>query len=276
MMSTVLLRALQGARRASPPIQSKLYQCDDLRSRSRSCLASMVLSKHLESSGFSTGAARMRKHVIYFACLSRRPGQINCLPGLVQGTSSILENVNVSSFHTSSSLNGFFSRHQQGFREVPRPALALGIVGLVPFVVPAVYTAATSTIGLDILWAQVAYGASILSFLGGVRWGFALTEGQGPTWSTLSYSVIPSLIAWLGLLMPLQSSQLCVMTGLLMAWAVDANTKVYPAWFKSLRLILSLGALISLGVTFGYSPISAGHRSNLIKLVKIVQIILEE
>ncbi|XP_022097225.1 transmembrane protein 69-like [Acanthaster planci] len=188
--------------------------------------------------------------------------------------------------HTSGHLNGRVSnllrRHQQGLRDTPIPALTLGLSGLIPFVAPTLYTAATFSVAPNILWAQVAYGASILSFLGGVRWGFALLERQdvGPTWSMLGYSIMPSLIAWLGLLMPLQASQICIMTGLLMAWAADMSIKVYPAWFRSLRLTLSLVALLSLGVSYGfclvYEPTSETHGSNVMKLIKIVQIILED
>ncbi|XP_038067804.1 transmembrane protein 69-like [Patiria miniata] len=189
-------------------------------------------------------------------------------------------------FHTSSHQNGrvsnFLTRHRQGLGEAPLPALMLGLSGLIPFVAPAVYTAATVTVTLNILWAQAAYGASILSFLGGVRWGFALTEkeGVGPTWSMLGYSVMPSLVAWLGLLMPLQASQICIMSGLLLAWAADISVKAYPAWFRSLRLILSLFALLSLGVSYGfcliYEPTSEKYGSNVVKLIKIVKIILED
>ncbi len=51
---------------------------------------------------------------------------------------------------------------------------------------------------------QLAYGASILSFLGGVRWGMLVTPGTPITgsWLQYSYAVAPSLVAWSALLMP--------------------------------------------------------------------------
>ena len=51
---------------------------------------------------------------------------------------------------------------------------------------------------------QVAYGAVILSFLGGVRWGMVVIPAGPvtPNWANYLYSVTPPLIAWSALLMP--------------------------------------------------------------------------
>ena len=51
---------------------------------------------------------------------------------------------------------------------------------------------------------QLAYGASILSFLGGVRWGMLVNPGApiAGSWLQYSYAVAPSLVAWSALLMP--------------------------------------------------------------------------
>lgn len=52
----------------------------------------------------------------------------------------------------------------------PGPALCLGVAGLIPFVSAPLYMANSGYFLPDIASAQLAYGASILSFLGGVRW----------------------------------------------------------------------------------------------------------
>ena len=54
----------------------------------------------------------------------------------------------------------------------PGPALCLGVAGLVPFVSAPVYMMNSGFFLPDIATAQLAYGASILSFLGGVRWSY--------------------------------------------------------------------------------------------------------
>ena len=51
----------------------------------------------------------------------------------------------------------------------PGPALCLGVAGLIPFVTAPLYMANSGYFLPDIATAQLAYGASILSFLGGVR-----------------------------------------------------------------------------------------------------------
>ena len=102
----------------------------------------------------------------------------------------------------------------------------------------------------DIAHAQLVYGATILSFLGGVRWGM-LVSGAGadlpPTWSQYGWSVTPSLIAWVGLLVPSFSAG-CLLTvsGLVAAAVVDLQTASYPPWFRALRFILTFFAVISL------------------------------
>ena len=50
------------------------------------------------------------------------------------------------------------------------------------------------------LLALMAYGATVLAFLGGVHWGFALDEGSNQTSQALRarlvLGVVPSLIGW--------------------------------------------------------------------------------
>jgi hypothetical protein len=49
--------------------------------------------------------------------------------------------------------------------------------------------------------ALLAYGAVVLSFLGGVHWGFALPDPSGHgSRARLGLGVVPSLVGWIGLL----------------------------------------------------------------------------
>jgi hypothetical protein len=56
--------------------------------------------------------------------------------------------------------------------------------------------------------ALSAYGAVIVSFLGGIHWGHVMRQWPqaeaGAAWAdaTLVWGVMPSLVAWLGVLMP--------------------------------------------------------------------------
>ena len=141
----------------------------------------------------------------------------------------------------------------------PAPALCLGLSGLIPFVSAPLYMYNSGFFLPDVAMAQLTYGASILSFLGGVRWGM-LVAGVGddlpPSWSQYTWSVTPSLISWTALLVPSATVgvPICVI-GLLMAAAVDLRQPSYPPWFRSLRFLLTFFAVFSLIMSsfFSYS-----------------------
>lgn len=137
-------------------------------------------------------------------------------------------------------------------RHTPLPALVLGISGLIPFVAAPTYMICSSLFMADICFAQMAYGATILSFLGGVRWGYSVVEESvlRPDWINLGASVIPSLVAWTGLMIPYPGSLLTIMIGLAGAGYYDLTTYGYPPWFKGLRFILTFVAVLSLWTSF--------------------------
>lgn len=135
---------------------------------------------------------------------------------------------------------------------VPRPAMQLGLAGLIPFVVlslsPLVLDAETAALarrGLAI------YAAAILSFLGGCRWAFASAGlGEGPTMGALGRSVLPSIVGWAAawLLPPsLAAGLFAVAFGVLyLEDAKAARAGAVPAWWPALRLPPSVVAMVAL------------------------------
>jgi hypothetical protein len=149
------------------------------------------------------------------------------------------------------SLRQRMSDHHANDTTLPPAALALGLGGLLPFAfgAMAIWTgwrpAATPAPAL----AVQAYGAVILSFLGGIRWGLALrlTDGRAQA-SALAVSVLPSLAGWAALLLSPQGG-LAVLAGLFAAMgAADLRIASLgaPHWFRRLRIILSAGAVFLL------------------------------
>lgn len=133
----------------------------------------------------------------------------------------------------------------------PKPALYLGFAGLIPFVSPTLFMAVTESFCPQLAYAQLAYAASIVSFLGGARWGFALPESSPakPDWINLSNSVVPSLLAWVTMLMSdnIVSAVTMIIMGLGISLHYDlALLPTYPSWFKALRAILTIVAFFSL------------------------------
>jgi hypothetical protein len=94
--------------------------------------------------------------------------------------------------------------------------------------------------------ALLAYGASILSFLGGIRWGLAVAQpGRARLWPELSLSVLPSLLAWAALLVPRSWGFWLLAITLAAQLLLDLRATrqgVAPSWFPKLRWPLTLGA----------------------------------
>ncbi|KAE8609886.1 hypothetical protein XENTR_v10011939 [Xenopus tropicalis] len=139
----------------------------------------------------------------------------------------------------------------KALKDAPKPALYLGLAGLIPFVSAPLLMNVTGCYYPEVAFAQVAYGASILSFLGGVRWGFAIPENSPakPDWMNLTNSTVPALLAWLALLFRdnITEAAVLVIMGLGIALHYDlALLPTYPSWFKALRAILTVVAVFSL------------------------------
>ncbi|XP_034386831.1 transmembrane protein 69-like [Cyclopterus lumpus] len=132
----------------------------------------------------------------------------------------------------------------------PKPALYLSFAGLIPFVAPTLLMAVTESYFPELAYAQLAYGASIVSFLGGARWGFALPESSPakPDWINLANSVVPSLLAWVSMLMSdsIATATIMVIMGLGISLHYDLSLlPTYPSWFKAIRAILTTVAFFS-------------------------------
>ncbi|KAL7641720.1 UNVERIFIED_CONTAM: hypothetical protein RMT77_007593 [Armadillidium vulgare] len=136
-------------------------------------------------------------------------------------------------------------------RESPIPALVLGLSGLIPFVAAPSYIISCGVFMPHIAYGQLAYAATILSFIGGMRWGLTLPQGstQSPDWHNLIYSITPSLIAWGSLLVSPTVGSAILMGGLGLTGYMDMAMWGYPNWFKGLRFCLTLVAVLSLWTT---------------------------
>jgi len=126
-------------------------------------------------------------------------------------------------------------------------AWALGIAGLLPFVLGAVglWSLPPEWVGFAAL-ALLTYAAVIVSFLGGIHWGLAMPLAQTRR-GLLIWGVLPSLLAWAGLLLNSAWGLLLMAASLLLCYIVDC--KVYrslrlDSWL-SLRALLTFVAVLS-------------------------------
>jgi Protein of unknown function (DUF3429) len=135
--------------------------------------------------------------------------------------------------------------------------LLLGLLGLIPFLVCAYLACAwRDPAGGRAVVALIAYGAVILSFLGGVHWGFALTEpppslaGLAPVPTRadpahrprIGLGVVPALIGWIALLIAVLGQSpalaLCLLIAGFLATNIAEHTAFRRGWMPGRYLWL--------------------------------------
>lgn len=138
--------------------------------------------------------------------------------------------------------------------KTPQTPLALTTLGIIPFAVSAgamlVWRddiALQSTAGL---WL-IVYAATILSFLGGIRWGAEMTRRDKPRFGELAPSVVAPLIGWGLVLAYFQYTQKATVMGAMAAaltlhFILDVLTGELPLWYRRLRFWPTFGAVVSL------------------------------
>ena len=140
---------------------------------------------------------------------------------------------------------------------MPVAALVLTLGGLIPFIVGAMAVFVLSTDPARQAAAQLAllaYTATILSFLGGGRWGMEIAKDltAAPRFWVLAGSVLGALAGWLLVLQAvlggLSAWLFLVGAGLIVLhWAWDVIGAVdTPAWYDGLRTLASIGAAAAL------------------------------
>ena len=136
-----------------------------------------------------------------------------------------------------------------------KTAWILGLAGLIPFVA---MTAALAYAGRafiaypQLVLALSGYSATILAFLGGIRWGAALWRDEGQR-HILVLSVLASLVGWALLFVPTpwMFAGFAVAFALVGVWDVlAARHRALPDWFGRLRLVLTIVVVLCQLVAF--------------------------
>lgn len=98
----------------------------------------------------------------------------------------------------------------------------------------------------------VIYAGGILSFLGGVQWGFALVSRRALIrLRRLAIGVTPTLWMVAALSLPVLLGAFALMLGLVLVLAyewLERGDAVYPTWYLSLRLQLTAAICVGLGL----------------------------
>ncbi len=97
------------------------------------------------------------------------------------------------------------------------------------------------------LQALLAYGAVILLFLGGIRWGLVIVKSDyTQLFSPLSLSVAPAIVGWIALLIPAPAGLIVLALSFSALLLLDLRSPAAPLWYGALRVPLSVAAIAAL------------------------------
>lgn len=137
----------------------------------------------------------------------------------------------------------------------PPPVVAwLGYGGVAPFVLLALAAMVPGPSALAFCRTLLAYGAVILSFVGAVHWGFAMTlPGIDDTRRNglFIWSVVPALIGWIALLLAPPPAATLLVLGFISQYRMDRRLSrevTLPPWYLPLRLRLTVAACCSVAL----------------------------
>lgn len=144
---------------------------------------------------------------------------------------------------------------------MPPAATVLAAAGAFPLTTLAGMIATGFSVpGIDNRFALLSYGAIVLTFMGAVHWGLAMSPAAAPAagrlgparaWRAYTASMVPGLIAWVGLLLPAPAGAWLIVAafGGIVAYDIRCmRTGEAPSWFMQLRLPLAVVAAGSLVV----------------------------
>lgn len=131
-------------------------------------------------------------------------------------------------------------------------AKVIGYLGLLPFVtLSALYSFIDDPSRASyLISALVAYGAIILSFVGAIHWGRSLHEPHMVRSNLLQIiSIIPTLLAWIALLLDKQIGLLVLIAGFILIYIFDRLQYRNLYWMQRIRLHLTIGVVFTLMVS---------------------------
>ena len=128
----------------------------------------------------------------------------------------------------------------------------LGYAGLIPFVTFSIGSWIPLPYISDAIQILIAYAAIILSFMGAIHWGLAMSRANQQCSKYFVASAIPALTAWLALLLPDTLALIILLCGFFALFAYDRAVKIsqaLPDWYLPIRRTLTLVVVLCLSGT---------------------------
>ena len=135
----------------------------------------------------------------------------------------------------------------------PTEVVWLGYGGLLPFIGLAIAGVADPLHAPRYTQALMAYGAVILSFVGALHWGFAMTAGaleRAQRRRAFVWSVVPALMAWAAMVLQGAGGVLILVAGFVAQISHDvrlARLAGLAPWYLPLRwrlTVVAVGCLV--------------------------------
>ena len=125
----------------------------------------------------------------------------------------------------------------------------LGYAGLLPFIALALATSIDFSLPLKPHYLLITYGAVILSFMGAIHWGVAISSKSELGQLQLGLSVLPALLAWAALMLPLVYGYSLLILSFISLCIFDKYVNKHdmlPSWYLPMRIILTTGVVLCL------------------------------
>jgi hypothetical protein len=127
-----------------------------------------------------------------------------------------------------------------------------GYAGLLPFVFLALLLwLVKPSLHPFVAIALAAYGAVVVSFLGGIHWGIALSAGQAARPVYVVWGIVPSLLAWFTVIMPAYAGLPLLGLILMACYLVDRKLWAAAGMSRWLTLRFRLTAVATLSCLLG-------------------------
>ncbi len=136
-----------------------------------------------------------------------------------------------------------------------RTARLIGFIGLVPFICLSLWLygiAPTHEWREGTVLLLLVYGAVILSFIGGARWGLAMAHDDTDG-GDYALCIVPPLLGWLTVVTPVPYAfaLLAVAFAAHGAWdSIAVHQERAPHWYGRLRTVLTLVVVATMLVAF--------------------------
>jgi len=130
-----------------------------------------------------------------------------------------------------------------------KTAKVLGYAGLIPFIILSIASWIEIPYLDNAVYALITYAAIILSFMGAIHWGMAMSKTDNKQSKYFIASVIPALAAWFSLLFTAFFSLIILLTGFISLIIYDLaveKTQAFPGWYIPMRIRLTFIVVLSL------------------------------